>query len=110
MPQPVPSDVHVNRPLTMISIAYIQDQSAYIADQVFRNVPVEKQSDVIFTYNKDDLLRDEMQLRGPATESVGDGYRLDHSKTYFANVWALHRDIDDFVRANQDQPLDMDRD
>ena len=31
---PTPGDVHVNTPLTQISIAYLQDQDQYVAAQV----------------------------------------------------------------------------
>lgn len=110
MASPTPSDVHVSVPLTNISLAWVQDQGAYVADQVFPNVPVQKQYDVYFTYNQDDFLRDEAQLRAPGTESAGDGYRITSTATYRAEVRALHRDIDDFVRTNADTPLDMDRD
>ena len=44
MPNPTASDVHVNRPLTNISIAYTQDASTFVADKVFPNIPVAKQS------------------------------------------------------------------
>jgi hypothetical protein len=33
-------DVHVNVPLTNISVAYIQDEGAFVADRVFANIPV----------------------------------------------------------------------
>ena len=47
MPFILPSrgDVHVNRPLTNISIAFLQTQEAFVADRVFPNIPVTKQSD-----------------------------------------------------------------
>ena len=68
MPNPLVSDVHVNQPLTNISIAYIQQATAFIADKVFPNVPVQKQSDRYFQYLKEDWLRVEAQERAPATE------------------------------------------
>ena len=45
MPQPTLFQVHVQAALTQIAIAYIQDQSYYIADKVFPVIPVEHQSD-----------------------------------------------------------------
>ena len=68
MPQPTQSAVHVNRPLTMLSVAYAQAQSAFIADKVFPVVPVDKQSDLYYVYTKNDWFRDEAQVRPPATE------------------------------------------
>jgi len=109
MAQPTTNDVHVDAILTNISVAYIQDQKAYIANQVFPTIPVEKQSDKYFLYSKNDWFRDEAQKRAPASESVGSGYSLSTS-TYSADVYAFHKDVDDQVRANADSPLNVDRD
>lgn len=109
MAQPTANDVHVDAILTNISVAYIQEQAAYIASRVFPLIPVEKQSDKYFTYTKGDWFRDEAQLRAPATESAGSGYSLATS-TYSTQVYAFHKDVDDQVRANADTPLNPDRD
>lgn len=110
MPQPSYSQVHVNRPLTNISVAYMQRAENFIADKVFPMVPVSKQSDRYFVYDKSDFFRADAQLRAPATESAGSGYNLDNTPTYYAPVYALHKDVDDQTRANADDPLNMDRD
>jgi hypothetical protein len=110
MPQPTRSDVHVNRPLTQISIAYIQRAQDFIADKVFPIVPVLKQSDRYFVYDKAYWFQTQARVRAPATESAGSGFDIDNTPTYFANVWAVHKDVDDQTRANADQPLDLDRD
>lgn len=110
MPQPQRSQVHVNRPLTNISIAFIQKASDFIADKVFPNVPVLKQSDKYFTYDKKSWFQTQAKKRGPGTESAGSGYNIDADSVYFADVWAVHKDVDDQTRENADQPLDMDRD
>jgi hypothetical protein len=109
MPQPTLSAVHVNRPLTNISRAYLQQASNFIAPLVFPRVPVNNKSDLYYRYNKADFMRDEMRKRAPATESHGSGYNLD-TATYNCDVWALHKDIDDQIRANYDAPLDAERD
>ncbi len=51
-----------------------------------------------------------MAVRGLSQESAGGGYGLDHTGSYNCNVWALHKDVDDQVRANSDSPLSPDRD
>lgn len=107
--QPTQQNVHIDRILTNISVAYLQSQENFICNKVFPIVPVQKQSDKYFTYTKNDWFRDEAQLRPDATESAGSGYGLSTS-TYSADVWALHKDVGDQTRANADQPLDMDRD
>lgn len=109
MSQPTANDVHVDAILTNISVAYIQEQAAYVASRIFPTVPVEKQSDKYFIYTKGDWFRDEAQLRAPATESAGSGYSLS-TATYSSQVYAFHKDVDDQVRANADNPLNPDRD
>jgi len=109
MAQPTSADVHVDAILTNISVAYIQEQNAYVASKIFPTIPVEKQSEKYFVYTKGDWFRDEAQLRAPSTESAGSGYSLS-TATYSAAVYAFHKDVDDQVRANADAPLNPDRD
>lgn len=109
MSKPTPGDVHVNAPLTNISVAYMQNPANFVAGRVFPNVPVSKQSDRYYTYDRGDFNRDDMEIRAPGTESAGGGYGIDNTPTYFANVWALHKDVHDQVRSNTDAALDPDR-
>lgn len=106
---PTPGDVHVNAPLTNISIAFLQNASNFVATRVFPNIPVQKQSDRYYVYERGDFNRDEMQLRAPGTASAGGGYNLDNTPTYFANRYSFHKDIPDEVRANADAVLNPDR-
>jgi hypothetical protein len=112
MPQPTLGDVHVNRPLTNISVAYTQEAAGieFVADRAFPAIPVENKSDLFWTYNRADFNRDEMQKRGLAMESAGSGYNLNSTGNYSCDVWALHKDVDDQIRANSDSPLSPDRD
>ena len=108
MPQPTSSQVHVDAILTNISVAYLQRAENFIADKVFPVVPVDKQSDKYFVYDKNDWLRDEAQVRTDGTESVGSGYNIT-TATYYADVYAIHKDIGDQTRANADAPINVDR-
>jgi hypothetical protein len=108
MPQPFLQQVHVQAALTQIATAYIQDQTHYVADQVFANVPVEHQTDKYFAFSKDDFYRDEAQERADTAESVGGGFNLDSSKSYSANVWAYHKDLGGQTRRNADPAVNMD--
>jgi hypothetical protein len=110
MPNPTAGDVHVNRPLTNISIAYMQSAEGFVADRVFPNIPVQKESDKYFRYDRSDFWRNQYKKRAISSESAGGGWKVDSSPTYFCDVWALHKDIDDRIRANEDSPLSMDRD
>lgn len=106
---PTQSDLHVNVPLTNISIAYMQSSDAYIADKVFPKVPVQKQSDLYWKYHKSEWRRTDVELRAPSTESPGVGWNVT-TDSYFAHVYAVHKDIDDQLRANADSNFSLDRD
>jgi hypothetical protein len=107
--KPTSSDVHVNTPLTNISVAFLQNAANFVSDRVFPNVPVMKQSDRYYTYDRGYFNRDEMAIRAPGTESAGGHYSVDNTPTYYAPVYAFHHDIDDQRRANEDSVLDSDR-
>jgi len=91
-----------------VSIAFLQDQKDFIADRVFPNVPVTNQSDRYFTFKKGNWFRTEAKKRAPSTETAGSGFDLDSTPNYFADVFGLHKDIDDQLRSNQDAPLNLD--
>jgi len=108
MPNPTQSDLHVNVPLTNVSIAYLQQSSAYIADKVFPKVPVSKQSDLFWKMSKSDWRRTDVKKRAPGSETPGVGWNYT-TDNYFAHVYGVHRDIDDQVRANADSNFKLDK-
>jgi len=109
MPTPSQSDLHINAPLTSVSVAYLQDSDVFIADKVFPKVPVQKQSDLYWKYSKSDWRRTDVQRRAPSTESPGVGWNVTTDQ-YFAHVYAVHKDIDDQLRANADSNFNLDSD
>jgi len=109
MPNPTQADLHINVPLTNVSVAYMQKTSAFMSTQVFPRVPVTKQSDLYWKYTKSDWRRTDVQKRAPGTESAGIGWKVDTGQ-YFAHVYAVHKDIDDQVRSNADSFWHLDKD
>ncbi len=105
--QPTQSAVHVDRPLTNMSLAVLQEESAFIAGQVFPMIPVSKQSDLYRTYPEEFFNRDQMRKRAAGTESQGIGYETS-TAPYFCDVWALHHDIDEQTEENADDEVDLD--
>ena len=65
MPNPAQSDLHVNVPLTNVSVAWMQDKATFIADKVFPRVPVQKQSDLYWKYSKSDWRKTEARSVRP---------------------------------------------
>jgi hypothetical protein len=106
---PTAGDVHVNTPLTNISIAYLQSAANFVAARVFPNIPVTKQSDLYYTYDRGEFNRDEMEERAPGDESAGGGYKLNADANYFCRIYAFHKDVPDAIRANADSVLSPDR-
>lgn len=107
---PKMQDAHIDRALTNISVAYIQDASSFIADKVFPIVPVKRQSDLYYVYNRGDFMRDEARERAQSTESAGGDYGVEASDPYFCRKHAFHKDVAPEERANYDEPLDADKD
>ena len=106
--QPSRSDVHVDRPLTEISIAFLQSADNFVADGAYPVLSVAKQSDQYFTYDRGMFNRDEAEELAPGARAAAANYTLS-TDTYNAKVWALAKDIADQVRANADSPLSLDK-
>lgn len=107
---PTRSQIHIDRALTTLSVAYMQDANNFIADKVFPIVPVQKQSDTYFKYKKEDFFRDEAALRANGTESAGGDYEIEQAPPYFCRVHAYHKDVTEQERVNSDDPLSPDKD
>jgi hypothetical protein len=107
---PTKGKAHIDKALSNMSVAYMQDESNFVADKVFPKIPVKKQSDVYFIYNKRDFYRDEARVRGGATESVGGEYGVEASDPYYCKVWSFHKDVTEQDRQNYDEPLNADQD
>lgn len=62
--------LHYDRPLTDMSVAYIQDQDRFVARRVFPQVTTDHKSDEYYLWDRDDYLRDEARERAPNTEAA----------------------------------------
>lgn len=105
---PTAGDVHVNRPLTNFAQKYLLSTDMFVGTRAFPNLPVAKQSDLYYTFSREDFYRDEAQERADGTESAGGGFTLS-TDPYFARVYAFHKDVTDRQRANADQLINLDQ-
>lgn len=103
---PTAGDVHVNRPLTNIAIAFAQN-GGMVHNRVFPAVPVQKQSDSYFVWERADFHRDEAQKVGPGGAAPVGALRLS-TDSYNCDVYKFAHLVSDQERANQDDPLDLD--
>jgi hypothetical protein len=105
---PTAGDVHVNMPLTNFSQKWLQSTDKFISTTAMPNLPVQKQSDLYWVFNRGDFFRDEAAERADGTESQGGSFRLS-TDPYFARVYAFHKDVSDRQRANQDAGVQLDQ-
>jgi len=110
MGNPITSQIHINKPLTNLSIQYSQDiANNFVNSKVFPVVPVVKSSDRYYVYDMATMFSTNAQRRLPNTETAGTGYRLSND-TYSCDVFGVHDDVSDQDRANADAPLNPDQD
>jgi hypothetical protein len=102
-----PSAVHIDQPLTNLTIAHVQDQSAFIADKVFPVVGVDRQSDKFYIYDRDNMNRTgDVKALAPRTEVNRIGLSIS-TDSYYTNVYGLGMDFDQQTLANEDTALDI---
>ena len=107
MPMLTPSAVHVDQPLTNLTLAYVQDQSNFIADKVFPTVGVTKQSDKYFIYDRANQNRaGDVKKLAPRTEVQRIGLEVS-TDSYYADVYGLGMDFDEQTLANEDAALEV---
>ncbi len=101
---PIKSMIHIDTALSEISIAY--KPQGFIADQVFPEVPVDKQSDKYYIWTKGFWMRNSVEKRTP-----GDTYpegRLQLSNTsYYCDLYHLAFPIPDEDRSNADPGVEL---
>lgn len=108
MPNIMPSDVHVNQPLTQLMVAYYQSSpNQWIADKVFPNIPVQQQTDFYYKMGRRSFLQTNARKRAPSTETPGTDWNFTKD-TFMCETWGLHYDIEDQLRANADSNFTLD--
>jgi hypothetical protein len=107
MPMLTPSSVHIDQPLTNLTLAYAQEQSNFIADKVFPTVGVQRQSDKYYIYDRDNMNRTgDVKKLAPCTEVNRIGMSISNN-SYYADVYGLGMDFDEQTLANEDAALDI---
>ena len=101
------SSAHIDAALTDISLAYKQDADAFKAESIFPVVPVNKQSDKYFIFDKASWLKSEAGQLAPGAETRGANFTLSNA-SYYCDVIGVHMDVSDQLRGNADEALDID--
>jgi len=98
---PTISDLHVSAALTDLSVAYAQGAEVFVANRAFPTVPVRKQADKYFIFDKGDWLRSQAEPRAPGTPIAMSGWKTSQGN-YFCDRIGLGHPISDPERANAD--------
>ncbi len=107
MPLLTPSAVHIDQPLSNLTLAYAQEQTNFIADKVFPTVGVQRQSDKYYTYDRANMNRTgDVKKLAPRTEVNRIGMTISND-SYFADVFGLGMDFDEQTLANEDAMLEI---
>jgi len=103
---PYASEVHVNTPLTNVSVKY--PVGNLIGDQVFPVVMVKKESDVYYRYDRSyQQIPETARADGAESNEVSWGAT---TSAYLLKDHGLKEIVTDRSRNNQDAPLDLDVD
>lgn len=106
MSQPSVNNVHVNRPLTNISVAYMQDENHFAAGKVFPIVPVDKKSDQYYVFGRE-AFRNDFKPRASGAQAARTGFNTSQD-AYLCKRYDLSIPIPDDVRANADPAVNLD--
>ncbi len=106
MAQPTVESLHIDAALSNIAIGY--KNAAYIADQIFPVVPVDKQSDYFYTWTKDFWFRNHVEGRAPGAVFAEGGLQVSKTRFYCDNK-GLAFPIAVEQLANQDAAIDLER-
>ncbi len=109
MPNILPGDVHVNRELTTVAISYAQQSAEnFVADKIFPVVKSDFATDYYYKFGRRSFLQTRAAKRAPGTETPGVEWAFSRD-TYACEVWGLHHDVEDQLRANADSYFELDR-
>ncbi len=109
MATPDLASVHVDAILSDFSHALFQDEGAFVARAAAPLIPVSKQTDKYFVYDKAETMRSDAALRAPGTETTLRDYRLSQ-QAFHCELRSVGYNISEQILANQDDPLDAERD
>ena len=107
MPMLTPSQVHIDVPLSNLTLAYVQSQTNFIADKIFPVVGVDKQSNKYYIYDRAGMNRSgDVKKLAPRTEVERIGMAISND-SYYADVYGLGMDFDEQTLANEDAVLEI---
>jgi len=102
MPLPTVGQVHQDAALTQVAINY--GNPLYVWPECLPIVPVEKQSDKYYVFDRADIFRNEAKKRPVGGAAPRGGYRLS-TESYSCEPYAFAEELPDEVRENADSAI-----
>ena len=99
------SDIHVNVPLSNMTVAYMQDTKDFIADKVFPVVPVSQISGRYFSFPKDSFLKNRAGKWTPGTKMHQTLFDVNNADTYSCQFRAIEYPMPWHFKAAADSQL-----
>ena len=101
------SQVHIDQPLTNLTIAFLQNTTGFVADLVFPRVSVMKKTDRYYVWPRGQFNQiDDIQERAPYTQAPETGLTLS-SDSYACRVFSAAAPLDFETVANEDAALNI---
>ncbi len=101
---PTTDDIHVDAALSEIAIAY--KNKSFIADRVLPLVPVDKQSDKYYVWDKGSWLTNQVEKRTPG-DTYPEGRMKLSTDEYYADIYHLGYPIPWEDKKNQDKAVEL---
>lgn len=102
-----PNQVHIDEILTNLTVAQLQSDDNFIADKVFPNVPVDKQSDKYYVWPRGQFNRvGDVKKLAPGVESEVIDLNVS-TDSYFCEVYALGMEFTEQMLGNVDNQLNV---
>jgi hypothetical protein len=103
------SNIHVDGPLSNMSLAYMQDEAEYINDKWFPIVTVPGISGVYYRFDKDTFFRNRVNKWTPGSKMTQGQFNVDHSGTYSCAFRAYEHPLPAHLAAAADQMVNIER-
>ena len=102
-----PNQVHIDEVLTNLTVAHLQSDENFIADKIFPNVPVDKQSDKYYVWPRGQFNRvGDVKKLAPGVESEVIDLTVS-TDNYFCEVYALGMEFTEQMLGNVDSQLNV---
>lgn len=102
-------DVHVDIPLSTMSVAYMQSLDEFIADKVFPIIPTPFLSNRYYRFSQDTFYRNRGRAWVPGTPMPQSRFDLDNTPTYSCQFRAFEYPLRWDIARNADAVVNLDR-